>query len=234
MRLNQTITNCKHTHTHTHDTMSSLFRKPKKNIQRRAFSDFPDDQDHAATRDGDAGEKSVEAPKIKQKEPKPEKTPKERPATKTLLSFGDEDGEWVDNSPVHHLLTKCPFSEEEEVFQVKKSSQSKKVMRQLDKERRKKAKGGSEDTQPQERTPSASVGGSELSNKPPLLGGVSGIASGTDATVSSVRNDISGKKIQTEIRTDDFVVRLLLSDTFSNPTSIVQWRKCLVADPPEL
>lgn len=214
--------------------MSSLFRKPKKNIQRRAFSDFPEDQDHGATRDGDAGEKSVEAPKIKQKEPKPEKPSKERPAAKTLLSFGDEDGKWVANVSVHHLLIKLPLSEEEEVFQVKKSSQSKKVMRQLDKERRKKAKGGNDDTQPQEKTTMTSMGGSELSNKPPLLGGVSDLASGTDATLSSVRNDISGKKIQTEIRTDDFVVRLLLSDTFSNPTTIVQWLMCPVADPPEL
>lgn len=75
--------------------MSSLFRKPKKNIQRRAFSDFPDDPDHTGVKDGDGGEKVAELPKIKAKEAKPEKAPKERQSTKTLLSFGDEEGEWM-------------------------------------------------------------------------------------------------------------------------------------------
>lgn len=111
------------------------------------------------------------------------------------------------------------------MFQVKKTSQSKKLMRQLDKERRKKAKGiAVTDEDPSERGTST---GSELSNKPPLLGGKSAssgadIATATDGQ-QSVRNNISGKKIHTEIRTDDFVVRLLLSDTFSKPKSYGVW-----------
>lgn len=70
--------------------MSSLFRKPKKNIQRRANSDFPEDPDQPTAKDHVESEKPAMAAKIKVKEPKPEK--KERKSTKTLLSFGDEEG----------------------------------------------------------------------------------------------------------------------------------------------
>ena len=104
------------------------------------------------------------------------------------------------------------------MFQVKKTSQSKKVMRKLDKERRKKAKGIPIDDsdQPGE--------GSDLSTKPPSIGGVSASISGTDAI--SDRNEISGKnKIHTEIRTDDFVVRLLLSNNSKIlPVTVVSGR----------
>lgn len=112
---------------------------------------------------------------------------------------------------------------------MKKTSQSKKVMRQLDKERRRKAKGNPADGDSEEQPEKATFTGSELSNKPPPHGGMSA-TSGTDSaggnSTQPVRNEISGKKIHTEIRTDDFVVRLLLSDNFGNLSN-----RCLVANP---
>lgn len=189
----------------------SLFRKPKKNIQRRAFSEFDEDKDRLPTRDDESSENVPETIKMK---PKPDKVPKERPQAKTLLSFGDEEGTNIYTESVTSINSyPCIFiTEEEEVFQVKKTSQSKKVMRQLDKERRRKAKGlptpGDDDLTTNPVT--------ELSTKPPSHGGqvsASATSSGADANLQSVREDISGKKIHTEIRTDDFVVRLLLSNT---------------------
>lgn len=67
-----------------------MFKKPKKNIQRRVFSDFGDERDQSATRGEDGQEKETECPKVKPKEAKPEKAPRQ-PKT-TLLSFGDEEG----------------------------------------------------------------------------------------------------------------------------------------------
>lgn len=64
----------------------SLFKKPKKNIQRRAFSDFTENRDEAARQDNEDDVEMQEIPKAKPREAKPEK-PK-----KTLLSFGDEEG----------------------------------------------------------------------------------------------------------------------------------------------
>lgn len=189
----------------------SLFKKPKKNIQRRNLSDFTDDPDGTSTLEKDGNGDLPEMPKIKAKEAKPEKSvPKERqPQTKTLLSFGDEEGEYGSHrpSPIDNRL----FAEEEEVFQVKKTSQSKKLMRQMDKERKRKAKGAdSGDLQ------AATKGGrSDLSNKPSsdVHDGLSATSGPNSPSVQSVRKEFSVKnKIHTEIRTDDdFVVRLLLS-----------------------
>lgn len=82
------------THIHTEFAKMSLFRKPKKNVQRRAFSEFEDEQDPPTDKDNDGGEKESQAPRNKAKETKPEKPKKERPSTTTttLLSFGDEEG----------------------------------------------------------------------------------------------------------------------------------------------
>lgn len=101
------------------------------------------------------------------------------------------------------------------MFQVKKSSQSKKLMRQMDKERRRKAKG----IDPGAEEPESNSKASDLSNKPPTQGGA-GVTTtcGADAdNLHLARSEISGKnKIHTEIRTDDFVVRLLLSNSCRN------------------
>lgn len=88
----------------------SLFRKPKKNIgQRRVFTENDDDDESEPM---DIQEVQPVDRRSKKKE-KSSSKPKQ-----TLLSFdADEEGE---------------------VFQVKKSSHSKKVLRMLEKEKRKK------------------------------------------------------------------------------------------------
>lgn len=84
------------------------------------------------------------------------------------------------------------FPEDGETFQVKKSSHSKKVMKMLDKERKKKkyrTEGFSEEEK--QITESINIDSNNKINK-------------------KGKNDNSNS-IQTEIRTDDFVVRLLLT-----------------------
>lgn len=96
----------------------SLFRKPKKRIQRRVVFGCDDDEDD---QNGDAMEVEQVAPTpppppiIRMKEKKDKD--KSKVKTKAVLSFEDEE-------------------EEGEVFQVKKSSQSKKLQRMLDRERK--------------------------------------------------------------------------------------------------
>lgn len=85
----------------------SLFRKPKKNIQRRVFSGKDEEEDEPMRLDMQPTEKE------QKKERKESKSKKQT----TLLSFDDED--------------------DGEVFQVKKSSHSKKVMRMFEREKEK-------------------------------------------------------------------------------------------------
>lgn len=88
----------------------SLFKKPKKNIvQRRAFTENDDEEDQTESMD------FQETLPVEKKAKKKDKSNKSK---QTLLSFDDE--------------------EEGEVFQVKKSSHSKKVLRMFEKEKRKK------------------------------------------------------------------------------------------------
>lgn len=117
-----------------------------------------------------------------------------------------------------------------EVFQVRKSSHSKKVMRMLDKERRKKKREERVD-----HTGHSGHIGFENGSTPQHLESSSAIASGAGTAISSrfksssIANDnesvqSKSKKcdndmIQTEIRTDDFVVRLLLFN-FSTKNNI--------------
>ncbi|EFN87798.1 GC-rich sequence DNA-binding factor-like protein [Harpegnathos saltator] len=86
----------------------SVFNKPKRNIRRRPFNDEDEDNENRM--------EVEDAQPIKIKAKKKDK-PKQ-----TLLSFGEELEEADDG----------------EVFIVKKSSRSKKLMKQLDQERRKK------------------------------------------------------------------------------------------------
>ncbi|XP_017778141.1 PREDICTED: PAX3- and PAX7-binding protein 1 [Nicrophorus vespilloides] len=90
----------------------SLFRKPKKSIQRRVFSEQNDDEDEMES-------KASEAPKASKEETKKKEKSKKDQKKQSLLSFETEE-------------------EGEEVFQVKKSSHSKKMMRMYEKERKKK------------------------------------------------------------------------------------------------
>ncbi|KAF5287978.1 hypothetical protein FQR65_LT12155 [Abscondita terminalis] len=88
----------------------SLFRKPKKSIQRRVFSERDDDEDDSM----DVEESTAFTEKESKKKDKPKHVKKKQP----LLSFETE--------------------EEGEVFQVKKSSHSKRIMKLYEKERQKK------------------------------------------------------------------------------------------------
>lgn len=87
----------------------SLFRKPKKNIQRRVFTEKDEDDD----------EEPMEVDyNIKDRESRKKDKPKSLPKAQSLLSFETE--------------------EEGEVFQVKKSNHSKKLMKMYERERKKK------------------------------------------------------------------------------------------------
>lgn len=90
----------------------SLFRKPKKPIQRRVFTEKDDDEEDESVEIHEAPSSNREPPEVKKK------PSKSKAKTQTLLSFETE--------------------EEGEVFQVKKSSHSKKIMRMFEKERQKK------------------------------------------------------------------------------------------------
>lgn len=109
----------------------SIFRKPKKNIQRRVFSTIEDEEEsdnkessentiNMEVGNSESANELMEIDISKKKKHKCKNKTKD--AGRTLLSF-DDDGE-----------------ETGEIFKVKKSSHSKKVMRQLDKERKRKKK----------------------------------------------------------------------------------------------
>lgn len=90
----------------------SLFRKPKKNIQRRVFTENDDEDETPVSPAPPPIHESKKKEKSKHKQKQP------------LLSFETE--------------------EEGEVFQVKKSSHSKKVLKMFEKERVKKKEGKAE------------------------------------------------------------------------------------------
>lgn len=96
-------------------------------------------------------------------------------------------------------VIKFCVSEEGEMFQVKKSSHSKKVMKMMDKERKKKKYKDSNST-------------SNAYNEHQSDSNQSVRSAAIDTDNSGKRNNShNSNSIQTEIRTDDFVVRLLLS-----------------------
>ncbi|KAK7871921.1 hypothetical protein R5R35_009725 [Gryllus longicercus] len=105
----------------------SVFKKPKKNFRRRA-AEFNDDEDEGSGEiekvEIDEEETPVQiqptAPKVKEKN---------KDKRKSVLSFEEDLNEADDG----------------EVFQVKKSSHSKKIMKLLDRERKKKKEGKKED-----------------------------------------------------------------------------------------
>lgn len=86
----------------------SLFNKPKRNIRRRNVDEEEDNENRSLESDGDRVNTKN---KLKKDKPK-----------QTLLSFGEELEEADDG----------------EVFKVKKSSRSRRLMKQLDQERKKK------------------------------------------------------------------------------------------------
>ncbi|XP_017104679.2 PAX3- and PAX7-binding protein 1 isoform X2 [Drosophila bipectinata] len=168
----------------------SLFRKPKK-IQRRVFSSNADEEEGGPSLDTDAEMEAPPPPIItgkrdKEKSRKPIKSLDDT-KPKALLSFADDE-------------------DDGEVFQVRKSSHSKKVMRMMDKERRKKKReeraensgqGGGENGSTQHLESSSGYG------NPHSDGGVGRYKGASDQSKSKKSDN---HMIQTEIRTDDFVV----------------------------
>lgn len=120
-----------------------------------------------------------------------------------------------------HLLIP---DEDGEVFQVRKSSHSKKVMKMMDKERRKKKHTTSDAADPaassargRQRSPASRQRSRTPPPPPTFAPQAAGTDDGTDkddkvlVQNSVKRSHDNSNSIQTEIRTDDFVVRLLLS-----------------------
>uniref|UniRef100_A0A1B6C9W1 GCF C-terminal domain-containing protein n=1 Tax=Clastoptera arizonana TaxID=38151 RepID=A0A1B6C9W1_9HEMI len=94
----------------------SLFKKPKRNIRRRDFDSNEENEEEGDFKiDGQDSKKNVN---VKTNDPKVKKEKKKQ----AVLSFHEELDEGDDG----------------EIFQVKKSSQSKKIRKLMDKERKKK------------------------------------------------------------------------------------------------
>lgn len=168
----------------------SLFRKPKKTIQRRVFSTFDDDDDNGSTHPRRMDTEEPQTNRKKDKKERHESTAESKqPKTKSLLSFADDD-------------------EEDEVFQVRKSSHSKKVMRMMDKERRKKkAKEGRDYDHYDSLSYNHENGISHSSS-------YTNETRADDKTTHNSDQNQSRKSdnIETEIRTDDFVLVVKKSD----------------------
>ncbi|XP_059612366.1 PAX3- and PAX7-binding protein 1 isoform X2 [Phlebotomus argentipes] len=162
----------------------SLFRKPKKPMQRRVFGSYDDDENEVS-------ERSISSSEQNSSNTKKHKKDKDRGAA-NLLSFDDEE-------------------EGEEVFQVKKSSHSKKVMKMLDKERRKKSRQGSDSIAPGQQIPAQ-----PKRESPPVSSKRTPSELNSKEKVKKESKDNSNS-IQTEIRTDDFVLVIKKSE----PESVV-------------
>lgn len=114
-----------------------MFNKPKRNIRRRPFNEDDEDNENRMDSNDDSQSSKFKAKK------------KEKPK-QTLLSFGEELDEGAYSCQklfvIHSLLFDddddfilfISSADEGEVFKVKKSSRSKKLMKQLDHERKKK------------------------------------------------------------------------------------------------
>ncbi|EDV41782.2 uncharacterized protein Dana_GF17646 [Drosophila ananassae] len=188
----------------------SLFRKPKK-IQRRVFSSNVDEDGDGTSLDPDAEMEAPSPPIItgkrdKEKSRKPIKT-QDDTKPKALLSFADDE-------------------DDGEVFQVRKSSHSKKVMRMMDKERRKKKR--------EERAENSGQAGGENGSTQHLESSSGyanphsdvGIGRSKGASDQSKSKKSDNHMIQTEIRTDDFVLVVKKSET---PEGILNGRAALCA-----
>ncbi|XP_061506789.1 intron Large complex component GCFC2 isoform X1 [Anopheles gambiae] len=233
----------------------SLFRKPKKPIQRRVFSgyDDEDEENHGSsakdsghpngagngTQNGTSVDRSTpmdvdpvpEGPAVATASVAPSSSSSKRKEHRAAADSGSKGSSLKANPSTKPSL--LSFDDEEEggeVFQVKKSSHSKKVMKTLDKERRRKrhmekgngsglagpapgsASGGAgavdqakPTSAPHRKQPSSSassVAGSSAHG---------GTADSNDK-IKREKCENSSSNIQTEIRTDDFVLVVKKSD----------------------
>ncbi|KAH8369131.1 hypothetical protein KR009_002447 [Drosophila setifemur] len=196
----------------------SLFRKPKK-IQRRVFSSNADEEEGGPSVDPDAEMEAPPPPIISGKRDK-EKIrkavkPQDDGKPKALLSFADDE-------------------DDGEVFQVRKSSHSKKVMRMMDKERRKKKReervesSGHVENGSTQHLESSSGSGNPCANANANANPNANLNSGRckSASDQSKSKKSDNHMIQTEIRTDDFVLVVKKSET---PEAILNGRAALCA-----
>ncbi|XP_075146606.1 PAX3- and PAX7-binding protein 1 [Haematobia irritans] len=231
----------------------SLFRKPKK-IQRRVFScalDDDEDNNGSSSRDNGGGyakKKSDAGEEMDQDDdliaPPPPQISKKKSKSKSSSSKGS-NGAAGDTGKTKALLSFADEEEDGEVFQVRKSSHSKKVMRMMDKERRRKKKeersadttstGGddgisfSNDNTSSRYQHHNSAGnrenGSRLNNDSHNLGSSSMASSTTTSSSEHIKKSNKSDSIQTEIRTDEFVLVVKKSE----PNIILNGRAALCA-----
>ncbi|XP_030245852.1 uncharacterized protein LOC108651045 isoform X3 [Drosophila navojoa] len=208
----------------------SLFRKPKK-IQRRVFSSNADEDEDVSAVDIH-GELETPPP------PPPiiSSGKRDKDKIKKTIRQSDDSGAISGGVAVQQkpkaLLSFADDEDDGEVFQVRKSSHSKKVMRMLDKERRKKKREERAEITGHSGHFGYENGGNtqhlESSSATSDLASVSSSASGSgaagsanlssrykctsiasdNASVQSKSKKCDNDMIQTEIRTDDFVVSL--------------------------
>ncbi|KAH8359818.1 hypothetical protein KR093_009032 [Drosophila rubida] len=213
----------------------SLFRKPKK-IQRRVFSSNADEDDNASAMDVD-GDLETPPPPINSLSSGRRDKDKSKKSIKQSEDNGATTG-LAHNKP-KALLSFADDEDDGEVFQVRKSSHSKKVMRMLDKERRKKKR--------EERAEHSGHSGGQLlmghengstTTQQQHLESSSGHATNSsryksassttsdNASVQSKSKKCDNDMIQTEIRTDDFVLVVKKSET---PDVVLNGRAALCA-----
>ncbi|XP_058057791.1 intron Large complex component GCFC2 isoform X1 [Anopheles bellator] len=220
----------------------SLFRKPKKPIQRRVFSGYEDEdeENNSASRseppNGNANAvrsssmECEEGPAVPLMPPSAAGVPAERKRKehRTERSVDLKQASSKSNLPTtgttKHSLLSFDDEEEGEVFQVKKSSHSKKVMKSLDKERRRKkhlerSNGtvlSSSSSSSSAAAPASALEGpgNTLRSRFPSSSPPSALSydNGSNDKIKREKCDNSSSNIQTEIRTDDFVLVVKKSD----------------------
>ncbi|XP_062698152.1 PAX3- and PAX7-binding protein 1 [Aedes albopictus] len=236
----------------------SLFRKPKKPIQRRVFTSYDDDDEEgggtpaAAATTTNNGADSTAKDNRMEVDPSPPPPPsfsgsdglkRSKKDKKDKKSSGTGSGGSSSasggTSKATSKMSLLSFDDEEEgeIFQVKKTSQSKKVMKSLDKERRRKKhaeKNGS------------SFGGDSSSSKSAVVVKSSSPGNSNSSSSSALKNrsseepdkdnkhkrekcEKSSSNIQTEIRTDDFVLVVKKSDPNLQQQQILNGRAALCA-----
>lgn len=188
-------------------------------MQRRIISSYDNDpvEDNEENDEKMELDQAPPAPSFRTKDKKKRVDSGDKPKKSSLLSFDDEgnfqESHFNRNNSNRFILILVKSPDEGETFQVKKSSHSKKVMKMMDRERRKKKSSGHSPT----RQPSSeySPGGHRhLPSPPPPPSFYSTSTTSSAVDQNSVKRILppdNSNSIQTEIRTDDFVVRLLLS-----------------------
>uniref|UniRef100_A0A182JEI6 GCF C-terminal domain-containing protein n=1 Tax=Anopheles atroparvus TaxID=41427 RepID=A0A182JEI6_ANOAO len=230
----------------------SLFRKPKKPIQRRVFSGYEDEDEEnnptaketphtvgngngASSDPSGSSDPTVvppEGPVVSSSggsvvASSERKRKEHRADTKSETSKGGSASAKSNAIITKPSLLSFDDEEEGEVFQVKKSSHSKKVMKSLDKERRRKRhleksnNGTTSASHHSSSAASAEHGAGRatstsqrkqfLSSSPPSTTSLSYDNDSNDK-IKREKCENSSSNIQTEIRTDDFVLVVKKSD----------------------